>query len=305
MVSAIEEALRDYAGNKVVVPVRQHLDFGGNSLLIMPAIGGGAFGVKLVSVVPSNGARGIPVTTGLMILCDGASGRPLAVFDAAMLTAQRTGAVGAVGLKYTTPRDVDRIGIIGTGVQGTWQAIYACAVRKIHTVYFVARSNDKAQRFIAAVSRHAPGPQFWRCADAQELLKHAPVVIAATTSSEPVVPAVHALLANKHFVSIGSYKPSMKELPHSVYELAQQVVVDSNAAKSEVGDVSEPLSMGLLREENIIHISDLVVGNRSVDVASTTVFKSVGMALYDLYAARAFFDEARRLGRGVLLESLE
>jgi ornithine cyclodeaminase/alanine dehydrogenase-like protein (mu-crystallin family) len=303
LIAALEKGLCDFAANRAIVPVRHHLHFDGNTLLTMPALGEDTFGVKVISVVPSNGYRGMPVTTGLMMLSDRVNGRPLAVLDAAMLTALRTGAVGALGLKCTAPPDVDRIGVIGTGVQGTWQAIFACAARKVRTIDFVARSDEKAKRFVAAVSHYAPWINFSRCVDAAVLLTKAPVVIAATTSADPVLPEDRRQLENKHFISIGSFKPSMTELPHSVYQIAQQVVVDSDAAKFEVGDLIGPLSLGLLREENVIHIADLVVGKRSVDTNRTTVFKSVGMALYDLYAARSFLSEAQRLGRGTLLDA--
>jgi ornithine cyclodeaminase len=302
LIAAIEAGLRDFAEQRTIVPVRHHLDFSGNTLLTMPVIGDGAFGAKVVSIVPSNSGRGVPVVNGLMILNDGTTGIPLAVLDAAALTAQRTGAVGAVGLKFTTPPDVDRIGVIGTGVQGTWQAIFACAVRRIHTVHFIARSDDKAKQFIDAVARRTSSVRFARCADADELVSKAQVVIAATTSNSPVLPANRSLLENRHFVSVGSFKPAMQELPDSVYELTGEVVVDSDAAKSEVGDLINPLARGWLREENVIHLAQLVTGQRAVDTERTTVFKSVGMALYDLYAARAFVAEAQRAGRGTSLE---
>jgi ornithine cyclodeaminase/alanine dehydrogenase-like protein (mu-crystallin family) len=302
LVAAIEQSLRDFAAGKVIVPARAHVDFGDSTLLVMPVIGTAAFGTKSVSVVPANASRGLPVTNGLMMLSDGTTGVPLAVLNAAALTAQRTGAVGAVGLKYTTPSDSDSIGVIGTGVQGTWQAIFACAVRDIHTIYFVARSDEQAQRFIAVVSRQVSGVQFSRCADAAELLNKTEIVITATTSSEPVLPDERALLENKHFVSVGSFKPSMQELPSSVYELAPLVMVDSGAAKSEVGDLIEPLSRGLLREESIAHLADVVTGKRTVEIERTTVLKSVGMALYDLYAASAFVAAAQRSGGGTPVE---
>jgi ornithine cyclodeaminase/alanine dehydrogenase-like protein (mu-crystallin family) len=303
LVRALDRALRDFAAQKVIVPTRQHVDFGGNTLLTMPVIGNGAFGVKIVSIVPSNAARGVPVVNGLMTLSDGVTGSPLAVMDAAMLTAQRTGAVGALGLTYTTPSDVDRIGIIGTGVQGIWQAIFACAVRPIHTIYFFSRSEENAQRFTAAVSKHVSSVRVARCVDVNEVLAQSPVMIAATTSTEPVLPARRELLQNKHFISVGSFKPAMQELPSAVYELAREVVVDSEAARVEAGDLIRPLSSGAIREESIIHIADLAVGKRTIDVTRTTAFKSVGWALYDLYAARAFLDEAHRLGRGQVLSS--
>lgn len=302
LVAALEQGLRDFAAGRATAPTRQHVHFGENILLTMPAIGDGAFGVKVVSFVPSNAVRGVPVLNGLMMLNDGDSGAPLAVLDGAALTAQRTGAIGALGLKYTTPPDIDSIGIVGTGVQGIQQAIFSCAVRDIRTIRFVARSDEKAQRFVDAVSRHVREARLVRCADVRELLRHSQAVVVATTSSDPVLPAERELLENRHFIGIGSFKPSMQELPMLVHELARQVVVDSDAAKVEVGDLIGPLAARVLREDDVVHIAGLVVAERTIDTGRTTVFKSVGMALYDLYAARAFYDEALAQGRGVPLD---
>ena len=72
-----------------------------------------------------------------------APGRRVALLNAAALTAQRTGAIGALGVKYMTPADTASVGIIGAGVQGAWQAIFACAVRPIREVLYVARSPGK------------------------------------------------------------------------------------------------------------------------------------------------------------------
>jgi ornithine cyclodeaminase len=302
LVAAMEQALRDFTEGKVIIPARQHVDFGENTLLVMPVIGAGAFGVKVVSAVPGNASRGLPLVNGLMTLNDGVTGAPLAVLDAAMLTAQRTGAVGAVGIKHTTGLGIDRIGIIGIGVQGIWQAIFACSVRKVHTIYFIARSDKKAQRFINAVSRSIPSAvRLSRCADVQDLLFRSQVVITATSSRDPVLPVDRDRLKNKHFSSVGSFKPSMQELPNEVYELAQQVFVDTEAAKIEVGDLIGPISSGVLREADIVHIAEVVSGKRAVDTQRTTVFKSVGTALYDLYAAQTFLHHAQRLGRGTPL----
>jgi ornithine cyclodeaminase len=302
LVAAIEQALRDFAQGKVTVAARQHLQREEKTLLSMPVIGATAFGVKLVSVMPGNAARGLPVTNGLMMLSDGDTGLPQAVLNAAALTAQRTGAVGAVGLKWTTPADVDRVGIIGTGVQGTWQAIFACAVRPIRTVCFVARSEDGARRFVDAVTSHAPAVTLMRCRDAEELVRQCPVVIAATTSKQPVLPEDDTLLEGRHFISVGSFRPAMQELPTAVYRLAQHAVIDSDAARHEVGDLINPVAAGVVREDQVYHLATLITGERTVDVRRTTVLKTVGMALYDLYAAGAFVAEAERVGRGTELE---
>jgi ornithine cyclodeaminase/alanine dehydrogenase-like protein (mu-crystallin family) len=301
LLAATEQGLRDFAEGRTLVTQRQQMELGGVTLLTMPAMGEGAFGVKVVSIAPTNTARDLPVINGLMTLSDGATGVPLAILDAAALTAQRTGAVGALGLKYTTPSDVERLGIIGVGVQGMWQVIFACAVRRIRQVSFIARSDEKAKRFVDAVSRHVPQVSFTRCATGEELLAASQVVITATNSNIPVLPNDAELLENRHFISIGSYKPTMQELPDAVYQLAAEVVVDSDAAGDEVGDLINPIASGVLLKDNVIHLADLVAGKRTIEASRTTVFKSVGLALYDLYAAQAFFAEAQRLNRGTVL----
>ena len=302
LVDAIEQSLRDFADQRVTVPPRQHTHVGELTLLTMPVVGAQTFGAKIVSVVPSNVDRALPVIHGLMTLYDGVTGVPLAVLDGAALTAQRTGAVGALALKYTTPSDADSIGIIGIGVQGIWQAISACAVRPIRTIYFIARSDEKAQRFVDFVSQQVPLVRLARCTDVEELLSKTEVVIAATTSSAPILPDDSRQLEGKHFISVGSYKQNMQELPNSVYALARQVVVDSDAAHDEVGDLIGPLSSGAITPENIIHLADLVTGKRKIATTGSTAVKTVGLALYDLYTAQAFCAEADRLNRGTLLD---
>lgn len=298
LIPAIETAVRRYDEGHGVVPPRQHLDWNGNTLLSMPAATAEALGTKLVSVVPGNSARGLPVTNGLMILNDAQTGLPLAILSAAALTARRTAAVGAVATKYMTPADLETVGIIGVGVQGTWQAIYTCCVRPIREVLYVSRSPDGAQSFLAALGEHAPDVKVTRCANAGDLLARADLVVTATRSDEPVVPDDPALLEGRHFTSVGSFRPSMQELPDSVYGLAGKVVIDSDAARHEVGDVIGPVERGVLKATDVFSIGQLLTGRRSVDVRATTAYKSVGMALYDLVAAQVAYNAARLRGIG-------
>jgi ornithine cyclodeaminase/alanine dehydrogenase-like protein (mu-crystallin family) len=281
-----------------VVPQRQHVKWPQGTLLIMPAIGAGAMAVKLVSVVPGNAARKAPVTNGLLILGDAGTGLPLAIMDAAALTAIRTGAVGALGLKYITPAGVDSVGIVGAGVQGAWQAITACAVRPIRTVYALRRSAAAFERLRATLASHAPGVTVVACQTAAEVLSRTQVIITATTSAEPVLPDDPALLTGRHFIAIGSYERHMCELPDAVFGLAGHLVLDSEFARHEVGEAVRALEHAALRDADLFTIGELAAGRRSVDVARTTAYKSAGMALYDLYVAQALYQAARRRGIG-------
>jgi ornithine cyclodeaminase/alanine dehydrogenase-like protein (mu-crystallin family) len=301
LVAALEQELAELSAGRAAAPPRSHLDYGDNTLLAMPAMDATDVGVKLVSVTPGNAVRGLPVVGGLMLLFDRATATPQAIIDAAALTAQRTGAVGAMGIRHTTPADLDTLGIVGLGAQGVWQAIAACAVRPIRTIHFLARSDASADRFLAAVVPRVSGVRFERSADAAGLLRKASLVITATSASAPLLPDDAVLLRGHHFVAIGSYKPDMQELPDTAFRLAGSIIVDSDAALAESGDVAGPVARGIVPRAQVHHIADVLTGRYSVDVSRTTVFKSVGMALYDLCAARAFLAAAERAGRGRVL----
>jgi ornithine cyclodeaminase/alanine dehydrogenase-like protein (mu-crystallin family) len=122
VIVAVERALRDLESRSVRALPRDHLGWDGNSMLTMPALGAVNVGVKVISVMPGNASRGLPVTSGLMILNERNTGVGRALISAGGLTAQRTAAVAAVGVKHTTPATLRSVGI---GVQGAWQAVYA------------------------------------------------------------------------------------------------------------------------------------------------------------------------------------
>jgi ornithine cyclodeaminase/alanine dehydrogenase-like protein (mu-crystallin family) len=298
IVTIVEAALRANEANLVVMPRRSHADWGANTLLTMPVVGEHAFGVKIVSVIPGNAMRGLPVTDGVMIISDPETGTPLALLNAAALTAQRTGAVGALGVKYLTPSTTASIGIIGCGVQGAWQVIFACAVRPIKEVFALGRSVASFEKFVATVARHVPGVRLVPCQNVCEVLERTSVVITATTSADPVLPDDAQLLQNKHFISVGSYKPSMQELPDCVCRLAGLLAIDSELARHEAGDVINPLRQGVLADNEVFSIAECVTGQRTVDTARTTAYKSVGAALFDLYVAEALYRTAKSRGRG-------
>lgn len=292
IIEAVESGVRALQAGAVAVPDRGHLHWQGSTLLTMPSGNDTFLGIKCVAVTPSNAQRDLPVTSGAMLLLRADTGAPIALMNAAALTCQRTGAVGALGMKYMTPADTDSVGIVGVGVQGLWQAIFACAVRPIKTIFYVARTDAAAARFESEIASRVPGVTRVRCEDAGELLERTSLVIAATTASSPVLPDEPRMLEGKHFISIGSFKPTQQELPTSVCRIAGHLAIDSQAALREVGDVLRPLQSGVLQQADIFHIAELVTGRRTIDVNRATAFKSVGMALYDLYVAATFYEHA-------------
>jgi len=298
VIAAVEESMIAYENGEAMVPKRMHLDNEKNTLLCMPSWSSRYFGTKLVTVMPGNKEKGLPVTNGTMLLNDAETGVPLAILQASKLTALRTGALGAIGIKYMTPSDVSSIGIIGCGVQGIHQAVFSCAVRNISTIHYLYRSHEGASRLIAFVKNYFPDVVMERSDTADELLGKTNIIVVATTSSEPVLSDDENKLRSKHFISIGSYKPSMQELPDAVYRLAGKLFIDSEFARLETGDAINPVKKGLLKEESIFTIGKLITRKVIVDVNKTTVYKSAGMALFDLFVAQAMYEQAVKMKIG-------
>ena len=146
---------------------------------------------------------------------------------------------------------------------------------------------------------HHPQIEPIACNSVEEILVKTNIVIAATTSVVPVLPDNPALLKGKHFIGIGSYKPSMQELPNSVFQLAGSLAIDSEFARKEVGDIINPIEKKLLKEENVFTIGKIITGERKINSNETTVYKSAGMALFDLFVAKAMYEQALKHGKGV------
>ncbi len=77
-----------------------------------------AAGVKWISGYPENQKKKLPYISGLLILNDPDTGLPIAIMDAAWITARRTGAATAIAAKYLARKESSSVGILACGVQG-------------------------------------------------------------------------------------------------------------------------------------------------------------------------------------------
>jgi ornithine cyclodeaminase/alanine dehydrogenase-like protein (mu-crystallin family) len=108
IVAAVEDAVRAHGEGRVVAEPRVHLvpdnDGAGHFNVLRGHLAGeagpGVSGVKVVGDFVSNYAVGLPSELGLLMLFDPATGAPLSIMDATLITACRTGAMTAVGARY-------------------------------------------------------------------------------------------------------------------------------------------------------------------------------------------------------------
>jgi ornithine cyclodeaminase/alanine dehydrogenase-like protein (mu-crystallin family) len=299
-VDTIEKALLIMSKNQFFMPERFHIAQGNNTLLLMPCFTEKYFGTKLVSVFPENSKKNKPVIYGNMILNDGDTGEVVAIIDGAKLTAMRTGAVGGLGIRYLASPKSKNLAIIGAGVQGAHQAIFACSEADISKIYVCDHNEENIRLLGEQVNKWHKTIDVQKCESSAEAIEKSDIVITATTSSDPVIPDNTESLKNKTFIGIGSYKPDMQEFSKALFELADTIFVDTMVAKKESGDLFNPLQNGWIQDHQIAEIADLVAGKINVDKTAnrTQVFKSVGMGLFDLIIAQAFFEKAFKLNIG-------
>ena len=285
MMDQIEEAYRIYGSGEFYMPPRPTVEHENKQLMYMPCYTKDIIGTKILSIFPENSKLGLPSIDGIVLLNDYTTGAPLAVMDGQSVTAWRTGAVGGVGIRHLSRKDCRTVGIIGAGMQGFHQAVYACAARDIHTVYVFNHSDrdltDYLERLKKAIDKE--DVKVVQCKAVEELVRNSDIICTTTPSTTPVLPDDKELLRGKCIIAIGSYMPEMREIPDAVLDLVDNVYIELPYACEESGDLSQPLANGKLTKDRIKLMHEyLVSGEKEIKEGQTTYFKSVGMGLFDL-----------------------
>lgn len=294
----ITESFEIYASNNFMLPDRIHINKDEDVFLYMPCFTNNAVGTKMITVFPNNREYNEPAIQGIMLLNDTQTGKPIAIMDGATLTAIRTGAVGGLGVDLTARKDVSSIGLIGAGVQGFNQLIYASNVRDIKKINIFDIFHDKLIEFKEKLQKELPDIKIHICNTNVELVKESDVIITTTTATQPVIPNDGELLRGKHFIGIGSYKPNMREFPKELFEILNEMYIDTEFGKHETGDLITPIKEGWMKEENIHDFSELVTNKRHINTDETTLFKSVGMAIFDVVVGEYIYRKALEKGFG-------
>lgn len=288
-------ALRAGFAAPIEVPPRHHHSYGSghavaSTLLLMPAWEDGAFvGVKVATVSPGNGERGLPAVHALYLLLEARDGRPLATMDARTLTARRTAATSALAASFLARADAATLLMVGTGALARELIPAHAAVRPLRRVLVFGRNPAHAERLAAEV--RVPGVVVTPCTELERAVAEADVISCATVSREPLIFG-QWLRPGQHLDLVGAYRPDMREVDTEAI-LRSVVFVDSvRTAPHEAGDLAIPLAKGAITPAHVV--GDLfalcrgTASGRPGDEA-ITVFKSVGHALEDFVAATAVY----------------
>lgn len=305
-IAAMRETFTCLAQGQATMPARTRLDLPGTNglMLLMPCHSASAERVSLKVIMQYSGNRalGLPLIQALVLLSDATNGQALAILDGAALTAIRTGAAAGLATDLLARPDATVAAIFGAGVQARTQLEAVCAVRPIRRARVYDADPGAAARFATEMSARLRIP-VQRASGSAEALEGALVICTATTSPTPVFED-REVPAGAHINGVGSWKPEVAEIPATTVCRARVVVDQHEAALEEAGDLLMPLQAGLISRDHIrTELGEVLTGHgvgRQNDT-EVTFFKSVGLAVQDLFAAQRAMQNARRLGLGIEL----
>jgi ornithine cyclodeaminase len=295
--------LAGHAQGKAHLPLRSVMaPPGANGLMgLMPAWGPAAngraaeFALKVVCIMRGNPARGLDAHQGLVALFDGATGVPEAILDASALTEIRTAAVTAVATDLLARADAGVLAILGAGVQARAHVRALRATREFTEIRAYAPTAAHVLALDSVVT----------CGTAEEAVRDADVVVTATNSRTPVLR--HEWLSpGAHLNAIGASVPSAHEIEPETFAEAVVFADSRESVRAEAGEYRLAVERGLIDGERHIRaeLGELLAGTHRGRESEheLTLFRSLGIAVEDLAAARSAVDTARELGIGTEVE---
>jgi alanine dehydrogenase len=304
---AVEDGFREMGNENIEMPPRVYLHFDKGVLIAMPAYmpGLNAAGTKIVTVHPGNKqAYGLPAVIARIILNSPENGLPLAIMDGTYITALRTGAAGATGIKYLSREDSKIAGVFGTGVQGRSQVMGLIEVRPdIEKIKVFDIIPEAMESFAQEMKEKYPKVKFVTVGSAQEAAEESDIIITCTPSPKAFLDGAW-IKKGAHISAIGADTGAKRELMTSVIEKCNKHVVDFIPQAFVVGDFKVPKEEGIITEKDIYaEMGEIVAGKKKgrESADEITMFKATGLAIQDVGTASKVFELAKKRGVGVTL----
>jgi ornithine cyclodeaminase/alanine dehydrogenase-like protein (mu-crystallin family) len=250
----------------------------------------GVSGVKAYLSTPSR-------TVFVILLYSIEGSRLLAIIEGDVLSRIRTGAASALATKYLARRGASTLGIIGSGRQAYTQALAIASVMKPERIHIYSLNREHAESMAKKLLEKglkAEVSQGYR-----DVISSSDVIATATNSREPFVRA-EWVGEGTHINLVGSNHPSRSEAHPELFQRANLVVTDNKEqAQRESGDIINAVSSGYISWDRVFELWEILSGRVGrVSEKDITIFKSHGIALWDVAVAKLVYDKARERGLG-------
>ncbi|RZA18776.1 MAG: ornithine cyclodeaminase family protein, partial [Proteobacteria bacterium] len=249
------------------------------------------FAVKIASGFYENPAKGLPSSTGVVLVFSALTGQMEALLaDEGYLTDLRTGLGGAVASLALCRPDARRFLIVGSGTQAYWLARSLRHLAPMAEVAIWGRDTGRAATLVAKVDGVTLAP------DLEPACREADVILTATPAAKPLV-RNDWIGPGCHITAIGADSPGKQELETALVARADVRVADSLTQSLDHGEFAHAHAAGLIGPEDCLQLGAVLAGAparrspRDITIADLT-----GVATQDIAVARLVLARARAAG---------
>ena len=306
-IKTVEDAMVKRVKGEVLLPDKVSVVFdedSQNRINCMPGalLNDDLYGVKWISVFPSNADKGYRNVTGTIVLSDLKCGQTLSIMDAGYLTDIRTASMGAVAAKYLAKENTESIGFIGAGQQARRHLDLVKVVRPmLKKCYVSSRSNNTVEAFIEEESLIHPDIEFIPCGNNYErAVTDSDIIVTAISGQEDILKA-NWIKKGTFYIHVAGWEDE-----YAVPKKASKIVCDDwECIKHRTQTISRMYKEGLLKDEDIYcNLEDILINakNGRENDEEFIYFCSVGLAFVDISFAKYAYERAIELGIGTWFE---
>ncbi len=242
--------------------------------------------IKIASGFYENPKLDLPSSNGLMLVFSQKTGALEAVLlDEGYLTDVRTAVAGAIAAKYLAPSIIDRIGIVGTGMQARLQLEYLAPVTDCRDVLVWGRSADKLATYEQDMTEK--GFRVSTTTDADDIIASCKLIVTTTPATRPILTG--QAQSGTHITAVGSDTHDKQELDAEILQHADLVVADSISQCLERGEIHQALKSHAIAEADLVELGSIIAGDaigRNSD-DQITVADLTGVAVQDIQISKA------------------
>ena len=305
-ISLMETTMIAVSEGRARIPLRSVLKVSGDGLMgIMPGYLAEpeGFGIKLLSLFPSNSAAGYSSHLGIVLLFEPVHGLPVAMMDAAEITAIRTAAVSGLATRLLANEDAGDLAILGAGEQAHSHLAAMLAVRKLRRVRVWSRTFVSAKAFAASAGEQH-GIEIEPLEGVRETVEGADLICTVSMAKTPILSA-DWVAPGAHLNIAGASQPNVAEIGTDLVLKSRYFVDFRDSAHNEAAEYIAAIKAGLITPEHILgEIGEVANGTRPGRLAPSdiTLFRSLGIAPEDLATAHYLLEQARAKGVGQTVE---
>jgi alanine dehydrogenase len=262
----------------------------------------GVSGVKVVGDFVGNYTSDLPSEMGLLTLLDPTTGIPLAIMDATMITACRTGAMTAVGAKYLARPDARILGHVGARGTALWNVLLLNLVLDLAEIRVTSRRPESREAFGHQL-RAAVGVPVRVVATAEEAFDGADVLVEASrlTAPEPLL-RTSAVRPGAFVVPYGT----ISAVEIDLLDVMDKVVVDDwrEAQAGQFGALRRHVDTGRLTAGSLYaELGQIVAGRKPgrESPAERILLWHRGLAILDIAVGSLILRKAEQADAGTML----